>query len=118
MGPGGRQGTLNDVWRFANWVKLIGLKCVPFQFLFLRTLTSYCTSPDPLLCKKFVTTCKQACEQVKEFEALTNSFNVTMRAEWEAMVKAWERNSENEPDPYLKLQDAGEWSMEYPISVG
>ena len=25
MGPGGRQGTLNDVWGFANWVKLIEL---------------------------------------------------------------------------------------------
>ena len=25
MGPGGRQGALNDTWGFANWVKLIGL---------------------------------------------------------------------------------------------
>lgn len=25
MGPGGRQGSLNDVWGFTNWLKLISL---------------------------------------------------------------------------------------------
>ena len=26
MGPGGRQGVLNDVWGFANWLKTRGLR--------------------------------------------------------------------------------------------
>ena len=26
MGPGSRQGSLNDVWNFANWLKTIGLR--------------------------------------------------------------------------------------------
>ncbi|KAF7795849.1 hypothetical protein EIP86_007016 [Pleurotus ostreatoroseus] len=84
MGPGSRQGTLNDQFGYMNWRNLVKL--------------------DQTLCKRYRDVHRNAQEQQADFDALTESIDKKTIAEWEDTVKAWERDV-NREDPYISTED-------------
>ncbi|RDX39929.1 hypothetical protein OH76DRAFT_1366991 [Lentinus brumalis] len=79
MGPGRRQGCLEDQWGYANWRKIVDFA------EFMR--------------RRYMIARQEAASQKKEFEAFTQSFKTENIVKWEKDVKEWEGDM-TKPDPY------------------
>ncbi|KAI9068672.1 hypothetical protein FKP32DRAFT_1672009 [Trametes sanguinea] len=81
MGPGMRQGVLEDQWGYSNWRKTVDL---------VWTLSARL---------------KEAVRELGEHEALFQALTENLQKEhwtsWEESVKAWEADPENCDDPYV-----------------
>ncbi|KAF7795561.1 hypothetical protein EIP86_006723 [Pleurotus ostreatoroseus] len=103
MGPGSRQGTLNDQFGFMNWRNLVKLGKSPQT---LRRLPPAIDSGLMLyllgdtLCKKYLDVYKNAAIQQTDFEMLSKSIQLKTRKEWEDAVRKWE-NDLSADDPYF-----------------
>ncbi|KAI9067504.1 hypothetical protein FKP32DRAFT_1563686 [Trametes sanguinea] len=83
MGPGMRQGMLEDQWGYSNWRKTVDL---------VWTLSSRL---------------KEAVKEHREHQALFSVLTDNLRTEewtqWESDVKAWEADPDNHDDPYVVI---------------
>ncbi|KAI1792316.1 hypothetical protein LXA43DRAFT_1093838 [Ganoderma leucocontextum] len=75
MGPGMRQGYVEDNLGFSNWQKVVGLAI--------------------LMCSRYGTAIKAYAEQLAQFEDLTASLDPTNVAQWRATIVAWEADPFN-----------------------
>ncbi|KAH9890400.1 hypothetical protein C8Q73DRAFT_652264 [Cubamyces lactineus] len=81
MGPGMRQGVLEDQWGYSNWRKTVDL-------------------PWALSARL-----KEAVREYRDHKALFDTLTLTLDparcAEWEASVKGWELDPKGKDDPYV-----------------
>ncbi|KAF7799450.1 hypothetical protein EIP86_010685 [Pleurotus ostreatoroseus] len=84
MGPGSRQGTLNDQFGFMNWRNLVKL--------------------GDSLCKKYLEAHKNASAQEADFDAFSKSIDAATMKKWEKSVLDWEKDL-SQPDPYINEDD-------------
>ncbi|KAI0653954.1 hypothetical protein C8Q70DRAFT_1048186 [Cubamyces menziesii] len=82
MGPGMRQGMLEDQWGYSNWRKTVDLG-----------------SLDALLRLKEAE--REYQEHKSLFDALTATLDPDRCREWEGEVEAWEANPAGHDDPYV-----------------
>ncbi|KAI9056786.1 hypothetical protein FKP32DRAFT_1615644 [Trametes sanguinea] len=83
MGPGQRQGVLEDHWGYANWRKRVDMPWTLRDRL-RKALAAYQT-------------------QSEQLQAFTASLNPANIAEWTQQVEAWERDPWGVDDPYIMV---------------
>ncbi|KAH9845982.1 hypothetical protein C2E23DRAFT_872607 [Lenzites betulinus] len=81
MGPGMRQGVLEDQWGYSNWRKMVDL---PWT-----------------LSARLKDALAEAHEQKIQYEVLTERLNDEHIVLWEAEIEEWEANPEECDDPYV-----------------
>ncbi|KAI1783076.1 hypothetical protein LXA43DRAFT_977289 [Ganoderma leucocontextum] len=81
MGPGARQGVLEDQLNYSNWRKMVELPTT----LRNRLRIAY----------------KTHIEQLQVFTELTASLLPENIAKWRAVIQAWEKDPFNQDDPYV-----------------
>ncbi|KAJ8456927.1 hypothetical protein ONZ51_g11830 [Trametes cubensis] len=81
MGPGMRQGVLEDQWGYSNWRKTVDL---------VWTLSS-----------RLKDAIRQLAEHKTLFDDLTQTLDRARCAEWEEMAQKWEVDPSLHDDPYL-----------------
>ncbi|KAI9069790.1 hypothetical protein FKP32DRAFT_1559042 [Trametes sanguinea] len=83
MGPGMRQGMLEDQWGYSNWRKTVDL------------------GKSWTLSSRLKEAVKEHREHAALFDALTAHLPAPQWSAWEEDVKAWEADPENHDDPYV-----------------
>ncbi|KAI9056575.1 hypothetical protein FKP32DRAFT_1616036 [Trametes sanguinea] len=83
MGPGQRQGVLEDHWGYSNWRKLVDLPWTLRDRL-KNALVAFQTQAD-------------------QFNNLTMSLKAENIAQWTKQVEGWERNPWEVDDPYITV---------------
>ncbi len=96
MGPGRRQGTLEDQWGYANWRTIVDF----------GTYTRHLTMPADVDCvaaefmrRRYMHAREHAQIQEKTFNDLTKSLQKSNVTKWEKQVSEWEADM-TKPDPY------------------
>ncbi len=96
MGPGGRQGTLEDHWGWLNWRKIVNFG--ESSVLILHSCQCSCLVAESMR-RRYMLARSMAATQSREYADMTNSLEKENVQKWEAEVTAWEADM-SLPDPY------------------
>lgn len=102
MGPGQRQGVLEDHWSYANWRKSVDMrKCVLDVPSFLAAAYFMAPSLAWTLRNRLKDALKEYTLHSALFDVLTASMKPKNIAKWTAEIEAWEADPWAHDDPYV-----------------
>ncbi len=110
MGPGGRQGYLEDVWGHSNWTKIINLGESTQYFPLRWHILIWERSVAELLRRRYILARKMAALQAAAFKDMSAGLLKENTVRWEADVSAWEADM-SRPDPYIIIK-TGKYSVQ------